>query len=167
MPSVIEGEIKNTSDYSVTLTENDRIPILVDGKLLKKVAPSSLSGGGGGNTIYSADDSLTGDRTVDLDGNFLKFNSGGNTYFSVDTATQAYSLGNGNTGFGLFIDEAGLTASLSDGNITMSIDGGFFKLSLSGVPNYADNAAAITGGLTAGNIYRTSAGGTSTLKIVE
>ena len=31
------------------------------------------SGGGGGNTIYTADDSLTGDRTVDLDGNILSF----------------------------------------------------------------------------------------------
>ena len=42
-----------------------------------------------------------------------------------------------------------------------------FTFTLSGVPNYADNAAAITGGLTAGMLYRTSAAGTSTLKIVE
>ena len=31
------------------------------------------SGGGGGNTIYTANDSLTGDRTIDLDGNSLSF----------------------------------------------------------------------------------------------
>jgi hypothetical protein len=40
-------------------------------------------------------------------------------------------------------------------------------LNISGVPDYADNAAAVSGGLVAGDVYRTSTGGTSTLKIVE
>ena len=38
----------------------------------------------------------------------------------------------------------------------MRFDGAKWKLNLSEVPAYANNAAAIAGGLAAGNIYRTN-----------
>ena len=41
-----------------------------------KQAIDALSGGGGGNTIYTADDSLTADRIVDCDNNKLSFDVG-------------------------------------------------------------------------------------------
>jgi hypothetical protein len=43
---------------------------------------------------------------------------------------------------------------------------GIFELTR-GLPAYADNAAAVSGGLTSGQLYRISSGGTSTVAIVE
>ena len=43
---------------------------------------AAIGGGGGGNTIYTADDSLTGNRTVDLNSNTLKFENG-QTYVTM------------------------------------------------------------------------------------
>lgn len=42
------------------------------------------SGGGGGASIYTADGTLTGNRTVDLDGNDLTFNNGVNGNFVIN-----------------------------------------------------------------------------------
>jgi len=42
------------------------------------------SGGGGGDTIYTGDGSLAGARVVDLDGNVLSFQQGGNNLLELD-----------------------------------------------------------------------------------
>lgn len=43
--------------------------------------------GGGGNTIYTADDSLISDRTVDLNGKFLYFQNNGDNLFQINPET--------------------------------------------------------------------------------
>jgi hypothetical protein len=41
------------------------------------------SGSGGGNTIYTGDGSLSGDRTIDLNGHNLQWQQSGVDWFSV------------------------------------------------------------------------------------
>lgn len=56
----------------------------------------------------------------------------------------------------------------ANGNLAFGINGtGVFEISLANVPDHADNAAATGAGMQVGQVYRTSTGGTSTLKIVE
>lgn len=42
----------------------------------------------------------------------------------------------------------------------------FNTITLTDIPSYADDAAAISGGLTTGNIYKTTTGGSTFLKII-
>jgi len=66
----------------------------------------ALGGGGGGNTIYSADDSLTGDRIVNLDSNKLEFkdSTNANSLLILDDNTRATIS---NTVSGIFAQYAG------------------------------------------------------------
>lgn len=50
--------------------------------------------GGGGASIYTADDALTGDRTVDLDGNDLNFNNGSDVLYRI-TNDGGHTFGGG------------------------------------------------------------------------
>lgn len=47
---------------------------------------------GGGNTIYTGDDALTGNRIVNLDGKTLSFNQGSNSFLSIDPTVNAESI---------------------------------------------------------------------------
>lgn len=47
------------------------------------------------------------------------------------------------------------------------LDVASFNFNITKIPDFANNAAAVGGGLTIGKLYRTSTAGTSTLKIVE
>lgn len=50
--------------------------------------------GGGGNTIYTADDSLVSNRIVDLNGKYLRFqNTGGFRYLDIDPVSKAVRAG--------------------------------------------------------------------------
>lgn len=85
----------------------------------------------------------------------------GTTGTSMQFATGAAT---GNTYYKLQVLNSGESGA---GNIVLQSDGGNVgvgtvsptsKLQVVGLPTYADNAAAITGGLTAGAFYRTSTG---------
>jgi hypothetical protein len=54
----------------------------------------SWAAGGGGDTIYTADSTLTGDRVVSLGGNTISINDSGSTYLSInpDPLNQVVSL---------------------------------------------------------------------------
>lgn len=75
----------------------------------------------------------------------------------IVTAGRNVGLTSG-TDFGVTITSQGT------GKVNVANGG---ALNIANVPNYADNAAATGAGLVAGDLYRTSTGGTSTLKIVE
>ena len=56
-----------------------------------KQAIDALSGGGGGNTIYTANDSLTGNRVVTQGGNSLDFvNTNFKAVFSTDAVSYTH-----------------------------------------------------------------------------
>tara|TARA_R110000772_G_scaffold13705_2_gene40248 strand:+ start:271 stop:1965 length:1695 start_codon:yes stop_codon:yes gene_type:complete len=104
---------------------------------------SEVGSGGGGNTIYTADDSLTGNRTVDLDNNKLTFDAG-QTYIESGSfnplvinrkgsGTQgngidfnAYNSSNAETNFARVIQVAtDNTAGSEDGGLWFRVsDGG-------------------------------------------
>lgn len=60
-------------------------PLVVgtDGKVYQSSWFGS-GGGGGGINIYNTDSLIASDRTVDLNGNFLKFQEGGTDFLSID-----------------------------------------------------------------------------------
>ena len=94
----------------IVLTLNDASTVDIDTSAI----------GGGGDSIYTADGTLAGNRTVDLNGNHLNFNNGldalytmtdngghvfggdggANNFFAVNTGSnRIFSLGAGGTGF--------------------------------------------------------------------
>jgi hypothetical protein len=56
-----------------------------------------------------------------------------------------------------------IASTASQGTVTTDVLTVTYKITFSGVTEYADNAAALAGGLVAGNIYRTG----DNLKIVH
>lgn len=146
----------------------------------------SQAGGGGGTTIYTGDGSLAGNRIVDLDGNTLEFKQGANNFLSIDPTAdseqsilRAYNTTDDDN-YGQFhaltsatdatakmlaaFNEVKLAqiqafADASSSSITSTADAHIYV----GVQEFADNAAAITGGLAVGTLYRTG----DTVKIVH
>lgn len=132
---------------------------------------------GGGSSIYTTDGALTNNRTVDMDGFPITWNDAGlfritegnvtvgGTYdFNDGVDFLAYDAANSsnlvlNSGTGMtfeYVDIPGVSVLSS-----LGVDGTGIKLV--GIQEFADNAAAITGGLTAGYLYRTG----DALKIVH
>lgn len=182
----------------------------VDGKVMK----IALGGGGGSNTIYTANDNITGDRTIGLASHNIVFvdsiTSVGvlidpdtvvlgdltrtNTYLLTDvlnktisasaadgTAVAAITLvgdSGGGVVFGLNANSAtsgcGITGDGNSGNISYNVGtgskhefGGILQFDdVAGAASHANNAAAITAGLTAGQLYYTNVAGDGLLKIV-
>tara|TARA_Y100001938_G_scaffold143057_1_gene215252 strand:- start:6227 stop:7516 length:1290 start_codon:yes stop_codon:yes gene_type:complete len=56
---------------------------------------NAIGGGGGASTIYTSDDSLTGNRTVDLDGNNLLFNNQAGDNILKIQDNEIFTLGKG------------------------------------------------------------------------
>jgi hypothetical protein len=134
-----------------------------------------------GGTLYTGNGTLSGNRTITCGGFGVTWTnvglfrltngtaaSGGTYDFQTTLNFTSYNSANSSniisdpvTGVGLqYVDVPGVT-TLS----ALNLDAKGIKLT--GVPEFADNAAAITGGLTAGYIYKTTNGTTdAVLKIV-
>lgn len=52
------------------------------------ISAAAIGGGGGGTTIYTGDGALAGNRIVDLDGNSLSFQQGGQDILKIDPTTD-------------------------------------------------------------------------------
>lgn len=86
---------------------------------------------------------------------------GGGTQIELKDSLQQIKLGD----VSLIASKALITIDNATGFIT--IDGGTSQnISIKNVPTYADDAAAITGGLTSGRLYKTTTAGTTSLNIV-
>ena len=75
---------------------------------------------------------------------------GGNTKALADNQTNQIAIGHNATGLG--------SNSTVIGNSSTTLTKLFGKLNIGTVPTYADNAAATSGGLSVGDVYRTSTG---------
>ena len=141
---------------------------------------AAIGGGGGGNTIYTADDSLTGNRTVDLNSNTLKFENG-QTY--VDNGSfnplvinrkgsgtlgngvdfNAYNSSNVETNFARIVQVAtDATAGSEDGGL-------WFRTVIAGTlrtPVILDNREFLIDAVNfTDNAFRVIDGGTDCLKV--
>lgn len=100
----------------------------------------------GGNTIYTADDTVTGNRLVDLDGNILAFLTAGGGFLGVGSGTQIgtesfrvsgsslFGNASANTvinGNGLFVNSGGST-NTTNFSVTNDADGQYFTITSSG-----------------------------------
>jgi len=135
------------------------------------------TGGGGGGFFTSSTSS--GATTQDADGNSFSitnisgFSLQGSTSGSTITLSEIYEagdllqiqIGDGDQTISIHtefeLQQANISLNKTDASITFDSDTG--KYWMMDVPEFSDNAAAITGGLTAGRIYRTS----DALKVVH
>lgn len=163
--------------------KRELLNVIVD--YLQNLSP----GGGVVNTIYSADDALAGERHINMNGNAFTINDGVDTILALtaknsgdpqqlvsvwDDTVQSHSLISVNT------EETKAVATMqinfdSDGvdmiaMIKATADASVSKLVYTAnhhkfvnIQEFADNAAAIVGGLEEDTIYRTG----DVLKIVH
>ena len=102
-------------------------------------------------------------------------NTGSNAFISQTpggTTIQAdtFTLNNISGGNYMEVTSSGINSSVFIGNLsgtnTLYFDGGTGLTRLSGVPTYANDAAATTAGLASGNLYKTTTLGITSLNIV-
>lgn len=140
------------------------------------IAIYATGDGGGGFFTSSAS---TGATTQDADGNSFNitniagFSLQGSTSGSTITLSEIYEagdllqiqIGDGDQTISIHtefeLQQASISLNKTDASMTFDSDTG--KYWMMDVPEFSDNAAAITGGLTAGRIYRTS----DALKVVH
>lgn len=82
--------------------------------------------------------------------------AGNKTYFTVDDASQSITCHL----------EGDVIIEDSEDNHVLTVNTVTGLITLSTVPTYADDAAAAGGGLTSGQLYKTTDGGSTFLKIV-
>jgi hypothetical protein len=84
---------------------------------------------------------------------------------TLNSASYQNHLALSRSGNGVLFTQSGTSILVEAVGSSAILDffGGKLKVLVAGVPEYADNAAAITGGLSAGTIYRTG----DALKIVH
>ncbi|MBC3788414.1 hypothetical protein [Spirosoma utsteinense] len=150
-----------------------------------------------GNTIYTADGTLTGNRIVTTGANTLTFNgsvpvsinnttgttntiaasvpvatisrtgiSGQSSNQRVDLEIGKYAAGvNANTQLNIKMTNGAVSTTdvtvmtvQGNGNVGIGTTTPTSKLAVVGLPVYADNTAATTGGLAIGDFYRTATG---------
>lgn len=114
------GDVNNQYDFfrEVNVDSNGNLGVVVTG------------GGVGGNTIYTADDSLTGNRIVDLNSNTLTFSNGNvlvtGTVDGRDISTDGAKLDTISTNADVTLDEisAGTNITISPTGVISSSGGG-------------------------------------------
>ena len=83
----------------VTTTQRDNIPSPAEGLMVYNTTTNAFNvfdvgwqaiGGGAGNTIYSADDNLAGNRTVTMGANSLTFSGNQTTFKGVDATSSNF-----------------------------------------------------------------------------
>jgi hypothetical protein len=97
---------------------------------------------------------------------------GGNANFTYDPATGSFLLLTDADTF--IVQDAGVTriqaisgqVAIGGNAVGIVINDGDVAITVSGVPEFLDDAAAIGGGLTAGRLYKTTTLGSTFLKIV-
>lgn len=85
-----------------------------------------------------------------------------NSSFGADFWHFSHRGSGSSNRYGVYYNNGGYSAELftqlTDGKVGILKTGPNSNLAVTGLPTYADNAAAKTGGLTAGDFYRTSTG---------
>lgn len=105
--------------------------------------------GGVGNNIYTADDSLISDRIVDLNSHSLSFNDMAGMGIGMSPATDLIGLGTeGGCEIQMHANAATYTAD------THTFNGKIINPDIV-AKNFADDAAAATGGVEIGEDYHT------------
>ena len=91
----------------------------------------------------------------------------GTSVIASDSISIYNDVGAGNE-LGFFVEEGTLLlGNRNGGNSTkITIDDANEQITITNVPTYANDAAAITGGLTTGMLYKTTTGGITALNIV-
>jgi hypothetical protein len=106
------------------------------------------------NILPSSGAVQIGDFAADVNGTSINLND--------STSTISYSAGSGHSFIGnVGIGTTPIVALDVVGDVKIS-----GLLSISGLTNYADNAAALVGGLVVGDLYYTNVAGSGILKIV-
>lgn len=98
----------------------------------------------------------------------LTFNVGGATYFQVGLP-GVFRLGVSGSG-AIIVGNAtsqNILLTAVNGVAINGVSNPNTPFTVVGLPAFADNAAAVAGGLAAGDFYRTSAGGSSTVRVVQ
>lgn len=136
-----------------------------------------------GNTYlsYKASTASNEYQAVLSDGTFSVTNrTAGSNIVYIDIANRQSIIGNVSSvgGIKMFIDDAvGINVQAPGGvvniggntygnNTNIQVDDINQIVTITNVPTYADDATAVTGGLTTGNLYKTTTGGSTFLKIV-
>lgn len=105
----------------------------------------------GNDTEFTVDDQTQEIRNA-TDGQFNVTNSNGSNYYlAFDTATKIFKLGD--------IDSVGNGTYIIINDVSSTVQ-------ISNVPTYANDAAAILGGLSTGELYKTTTLGITSLNIV-
>lgn len=81
------GFINNNAEFTLTTTGDSCSGATYNNITHVLNIPPCSGGGSTGNTIYTADDALVSDRTVNLNGHFLDFTSNLTPFFSVDPSS--------------------------------------------------------------------------------
>ncbi len=164
---------------AMTFQNPDPADFVIDGSPVTDAADfisklnALFTGGGGGVTIYTGDGSLSGDRTVDLNGHEIKFSSptypDGLIYADDETGQVAIGDINGpayincNPGVGISYGDASATNFF---NGIVAIQGGITgNVKLLSIEEFSDNASALSGGVPSGGVYYTNVAGDFILKI--
>lgn len=124
------------------------------------------------NTIFLDSTSLVFDRdganTLELTPGGVSLGDGNNTYLGADFNSQTIELSAGDeeSNISLFMDFPSGTFLLSNGKVGIGSTPSASQLKVAGLQNFATNADAITGGLSAGDFYYTNTAGQAVLKVV-
>jgi len=119
---------------------------LLDLVLTCNALPGNVTGVGNSITFYGLQSTLSGTNTSRIAGMFVNR--------VIESASSTFS-----TGFEWWVSVGSPTPGLT--KVMELLNTGMLivpKLTLTGLATYADNAAATGGGLTAGQLYKTSAG---------
>lgn len=118
-------------------------------------------------------DALSGDATIltSISGKSfgIKDFSTSDIGMFIGNSSPVFGLGNmATTGSNMYIDDTAKTITVKGGvnGTQILIDDTAQLITISNVPDYADDAAAATGGLTTGQLYQTTSSGSTFLKIV-
>lgn len=146
---------------------------IYDGELYLDIATGIIYTSNGGviqkagkmsDNFANADLTLNGTRTHDLNGNILFISEASKEYLSMGTGTAELGYINSpgtedrvQVGTGSISFDIGGTPQMS---ITSGNDVQIFNpnVYLAAIPTYANEAAAVTGGLTTGAVYMTATG---------
>jgi len=107
--------------------------------------------GTGSENFANADLTVTGTRVHDLDGNTVGFTEG-NTTFINSTATSGTVLSVTGDTNGTALE----VTNTDNSQLALDVVDGFIKFQ--NLPVYANEAAAVTGGLATGVVYQTATG---------
>ncbi len=102
----------------------------------------------------------------DSEGHLYMMHSGSVTGLDISYFNATADFGILQSGHGLYVDGPSTSVSLHSSGVTQLSVSNTAGLYLANIPAYADDAAAVVGGLTTGYVYKTTTLGSTYLKIV-